>query len=352
MANFVQGVIDGVKTAFCTFINVGDRGTSFFNDISPLPDIPSAGPFWNRVLCNRNQPLPVPPSPFTGGQCPGVAYRIRYGSFRNGGPVNELGSSPKIFIGPVEFFDDSDEFATVQGIRGSQGESASVSISVSDSPAGFEVIDVERVDGQPDDCGDPPPPIPPFPPEGDTVNIDITYTNNEGDTVIELGDLQIFAPIVIAPVNIVAPIRVDLPDVSIDGQIVLAPRFDVNLNPPGPSVGPGEEGGDDEQPDPNDEKQLIGVRVITPNPDEGAATVVLGQGASPNLYVPRLATVQYEINFEGATTWTAPVDIKAANQFVPAPRDGLVVRFVISNIPNVSSIGRPVFIPEQPRCCV
>jgi len=134
-------------------------------------------------------PGPAPP-PFSGAQCPGVVYRIRYGTFRNGGSVSELGSSPKNFVGPVEFFDNSDGFSIVQGIRGSQGESASASISRSDEPAGFEVISVERVDGQPDDCGDPPAPFEPTPnyPRPPSFNPDGTVTPHPdtGDTTINI----------------------------------------------------------------------------------------------------------------------------------------------------------------------
>ena len=350
MSNFVDGVIGGVKTAFCTFINIGDSGTSFFNELSPLPDIPSYGPFWNRVLCDRNEPLPEAPPPFTGGQCPGVAYRPQVRE-TDGGWTTVISS---LVYGPISRFErrSPDAFTfEVDGFLqdGSPGTFISPTIVDRALPVEKRII---RADGQPDTCGDPPPIIPPFPPSGDTVDIDITYTNNEGDTVVELGDLTIFAPVIIAPVNIVAPIRVELPDVSFDGQIVLAPRFDVILNPPASSDGPGEEGGDGEQPQPDDEKELIGVRVITPNPSAGGATVIFGMGSAPNLYVPRLATAQYELLFDGVSTWTDPVDIKTDNQFVPAPRDGVVLRFVINNIPGVSSVGRPVFIPEQPRCCV
>jgi len=364
MTNFVDSVVGGVRTAFCTFINIGDRGTSFFNELSPLPDIPSAGPFWNRVLCDRNDPLPPgPPPPFTGGQCP-TEYRVTISrtlfSESEGQPpssatVDRIGQGPVsgVFVRASTEGAPSGRYESSIIVAFASGEVTAGSTFVDNGSTGYVIdnVSVVRTDGQPDNCGSPPPDIPPFPPEGDTVNIDITYTNNEGDTVVELGDLTIFAPVVIAPVNIVAPIRVNLPDVSFNGQIVLAPRFDVVLNPPASTDGPGEEGGDDEQPEPDDEKELIGVRVITSDPTAGGATTIFGQGAAPNLYVPRLATVQYEVKFEGVTAWTEPVDIKAANQFVPAPKVGLVTRFVVNNIPNVSSVARPIFIPETPRCC-
>lgn len=337
-----------MRVGLCRYLDFVGKGSSWISGISPV-DLPDAGDFWNRVLCDRNKPFPEDPPPFTGGQCPGVQYLCQVltagGIWRTAVPLATFGPVSEF----REEFPGAGEFTVTA--RDAQGGPL-----VTDGPIITDrVVPIEkrviRADGQPDECGDPPPDIPPFPPEGDTINIDITYTNNEGDTVIELGDLRIFAPVVIAPVNIVAPIRVNLPDVSFDGQIVIAPRFDVILNPPGPSVGPGEEGGDDEQPTQDDEKELVGVRVITPNPTTGNATVIFGQGAAPNLYVPRLATVQYELLFDGATTWTDPIDVKTSDQFIPAPKVGLVTRFVINNIPNVSSVVRPVFVPEQPRCC-
>lgn len=355
MSSFVDGVVDGVRSAFCTFINVGERGTAFFNELSPLPDIPSYGPFWNRVLCDRNEPLPPVQPPFTGGQCPGELYEFRI-IFAPDNPPGSQSSFIGNFVGPItgwqitgeEVLNPNNPDSILYSWRFTHANG--VETGATNSSAGGITPTVSPVDGT-DDCGDPPPTIPPFPPGGDIVSIDITYTNNEGNTVVELGDLTIFAPVVIAPVNIVAPIRVNLPDVSFNGQIVLSPRFDVVLNPPVSTDGPGEEGGDDEQPEPDDEKELIGVRVITQNPTTGAATTIFGQGAAPNLYVPRLATVQYEVRFENVTAWTEPVDIKAANQFVPAPKVGLVTRFVVNNIPNVTSVARPIFVPETPRCC-
>ena len=354
MNAFIDATKDSVRVGLCNYLSFAGKGRSWVNELSPV-DLPDFGNFWNRVLCDRNEPLPSNPLLLDGAQCPGVAYRIRYGSFRDGGPVVELGSSPKIFFGPVQAFDDSDEFAIVQGIQGSNGESASVSISVSNAPAGFRVIDIERVDGQPDNCGSQPPL--PFPPAGDRTDIDITYTNNEGDTVTELGDLIIFAPVVIAPVTVVAPIRVDLPDVSFNGNIVLSPEFDIQLEPPSFRRGPGDtdpppppENPDTSPTTPQDDstRRIIGaIATVTSDPSNGLATEV-SSASGPDLFVPRMGTLSFRVRAANSLSWSAPIDIKTTRQFVQAPDNVQVLDAVVSPNPNYSISVTLIYSDSQP----
>lgn len=340
VGNFFDRTREAIRTGLCNYVSAVDKGRSWVNELSPA-DLPNFTGYFNRLICDDNEPFPSSPLPFNGGQCPGVAYLVSYGFFQNGGPVTELGSSPKVFIGPVTFFDNSDEFSIRQGIEGSQGESASVSISRVDEPAGFVVISISRVDGQPDDCGNLPPS--PFPPGGDTTDIDITYVNNDGDTVTELGDLIIFAPVVIAPVTVVAPIRVDLPDVSFDGQIVLSPDFNIELSPPPFGDGPGDVGEDDDPPPEDSRRSLLGVRCRCSNPEDTNATQVFGFGNAPDLWVPRLASVVFEVRVGDEVTRSQDYDLKQTDQFFPVPDRGLVTRYFVTPIPGASVSAQAVY---------
>jgi hypothetical protein len=219
-------------------------------------------------------------------------------------------------------------------------------------------ISVARDDGLPDDCGDPSPDVPPFPDSGTTVNIDVTYVNNEGDNVTELGDLTIFAPVVIAPVTVVAPIRVDLPDVSFNGNIVLSPDFNIQLQPPSFRRGPGDtdsppppENPDTSPTTPQDDstRRLIGaIATVTSNPSDGLATEV-SSASGPDLFVPRMGTLSFRVRAAGSLSWTAPIDIKTTRQFIPAPENVQVLSAVASPNPNYSISVALVYSDSQPQ---
>lgn len=354
MNAFIDATKDSVRVGLCNYLSFAGKGRSWVNELSPV-DLPDFGGFWNRVLCDRDEPLPSNPLVLDGGQCPGVAYRVRYGSFTNGGPVQEAQASPDIFFGPLEAFDESTDTSIIQGVRGSQGNSRGVSLSRSVEPAGFRVIDIERVDGQPDNCGSQPPL--PFPPAGDRTDIDITYVNNEGDTVTELGDLIIFAPVVIAPVTVVAPIRVDLPDVSFNGNIVLSPEFDIQLEPPSFRRGPGDtdsppppENPDTSPTTPQDDstRRIIGaIATVTSDPSNGLATEV-SSASGPDLFVPRMGTLSFRVRAANSLSWSAPIDIKTTRQFVQAPENVQVLDAVVSPNPNYSISVTLIYSDSQP----
>jgi hypothetical protein len=187
--------------------------------------------------------------------------------------------------------------------------------------------------------------VPPFPPSGDTTNVNITYVNNEGDNVTELGDLVIFAPVVIAPVTVIAPIRVDLPDVSFNGNIVLSPDFNIELQPPSFRRGPGDtdappppENPDTSPTTPQDDstRQIIGaIATVTSDPSDGLATEV-ASADGPDLFVPRMGTLSFRVRVAGSLSWTTPIDIKTTRQFIPAPGNVQALDAIASPNPNYS----------------
>jgi len=369
VSNFIDATKESVRTGLCNYLSFAGKGRSWVNELSPV-DLPDFGNFWNRVLCDRNEPLPPgPPPPFTGGQCP-VEYRVTVTRtlFReNEGRPPQTTTTDRDGQGPI-----SGVFVRTSGggappgrfessiiIAFADGEVSVASTFVDDGSTGYVIDDVSvvRTDGQPDNCGNPTPPVVPFPPTGDTVDIDITYVNNEGDNVTELGDLVIFAPVVIAPVTVVAPIRIDLPDVSFNGDIVLSPDFDVRLRPPSFRRGPGgidspppPENPDTSPTTPQDDstRRIIGaIATVTSDPSSGLATEISSDDG-PDLFVPRMGTLSFRVRADTALSWTAPVDIKTTRQFISAPENVQILDAVASPNPNYSISVSLVYSDSEP----
>jgi len=369
MSSFIDATKESVRIGLCNYLSFAGKGRSWVNELSPV-DLPDFGNFWNRVLCDRNQPLPSLPPPFTGGQCPGVNYVARV-RVTNPGPLGNCQES--VFdtalngIGPgpisgtqVNTTPNPDGRVTYRfGFVGPGGfsEFTQTTVTPSCGEASFGVLTVQRADGQPDTCGNPTPSTPPFPPDGDTVSIDITYVNNEGDNVTELGDLVIFAPVVIAPVTVVAPVRIDLPDVSFNGNIVLSPDFSVELQPPSFRRGPGDtdappppENPDTSPATPQDDssRRIVGaIATVTSDPSDGLATEV-ASADGPDLFVPRMGTLSFRIRAAESLSWTAPFDIKTTRQFIPAPENVQALDAVASPNPNYSIAVTLVYSDSRP----
>jgi hypothetical protein len=367
MTGFFEATQQAVRTGLCGYLDFAGKGVSWVNELSPV-DLPDFGNFWNRALCDRNESLPQSPPPFTGGQCPGVIYDVTYTrQIRDSACDGYFPPAPPTttgpFTGPISGITSTTEetptgfrdFLLVSDATGSTELGSSTRASDCGLTAQFTNISVTRRDGNPDDCGDPAPVVPPFPPSGDTINITVNYTNNEGDNVTELGDFNLFAPVVIAPVTVVAPIRVNLPDVSFNGQIVLSPDFRIELTPPDFDRSPGDTDGPPPPPDPttspgtpddDSNRRVIGAIVTVSQAIQSKATSVDG-GDGPDLFVPRLGTLAFRVRVSGALAWGGNYDVKATTQFFPAPSEGLTVDAVFTPIPSVT--GAVTLVYSEPQ---
>lgn len=368
MSNFLDAVKSSALSAVCLYMGANAQAEAWFNELSPI-DLPSTGQFFNRSICDRPEPLPSEPPPFSGGQCPGVEYLITFR--RRTYPVrgdgqcivsestlrSASGIGP-VSLGPLEVTDLGDRLNYQQQWVFADGNDAGLGLSQlpeCPAPSLFD-ISVSRVDGQPDDCGNPTPDIPPFPTEGQPLPITITYEDNDNVTVIETGDLTIFAPVVVAPVTIVAPVRVNLPDVTFDGTLTLAPEFDIQIGPSGIDDSPGTTPGNPppENPDtspttPDDDsgRNLIGAVVSVSNAGDSKATRI-GQDGSPDLFVPRLGLLTFRTRNSGAMGWTKGVDIQYTRQYVPVPDNTFAVTAEFQPNPNVSGTVTLVYEGSDP----
>lgn len=353
MSNFFEATREAIRTGFCNYINFVNKGRSWVNEITPV-DIPEFGGFVRRLVCDNPEPLPGPPT-LEGGQCPGVPYRYRWLVDAGGGNIVESGLSPRTAIGPLVLTENVSGTTVSAAINGGQFYFAN---NIQPGDFTYEIFGVERIDGLPDDCGaQPVPPPPPFPPAGDTFDIDVTWITNEGDTFNESGDVTLFAPVLIAPVTIVAPIRVDLPDITFNGTLQISPEFDIRISPP--DVIEPSPGVPDSPPPPEDpttspstprdssDRELIGAIVTVTGADDSTATRVFGSG-SPDLFVPRLGTIAYRVRVGGALCWQGNLDVKSTTQYFPAPENSVAVDAVFTPIPGVSGVVTLVYRDSEP----
>lgn len=169
----------------------------------------------NDVCSDSPPPPPPPPPPFEGGQCKDVYYDITVFVDRrfNNNTVNaeynlnaygEIKSIELIFQPPQS----PNQLAIIA--TGEPGQQIPSGIDFENvGGVGFSgtiaSIEVARADGQPDDCGDPPPPgydpIPPPTPEDTGGNV--TITNNQGDSYdygvsvnLDTGGTVVFPPVI------------------------------------------------------------------------------------------------------------------------------------------------------------
>lgn len=346
-----------IRGVICEYVSDVERANRWLQDINPLtPSVPSG--FVRGLLCDRPGPHGLPPN-FTGGQCEDVAYFIgleRSDTTRNRyleqftviGPISSVSVSPSGWTST-----GVTSFTVTASWKGGSGSDTENFASLAGDTAR---IYVERADGQPDTCGNPsPPPPPPFPSGGDTVNIDFDYVDNSGQTRNLIGTVNIFAPVLIAPVTINAPISVNLPDLVFDGTIQIAPTFEVNLAPrsdrsPGtklPETVEGEEPNPDEDQQDCDGRRIIGLSIALGIGGGNRATELAQNGDIPLLGVPRLGYVYFIANVGGESVFLPGIELKNTTQFVIAPDKIPVVCWRVHTEPGVTVLAQRAVYAES-----
>jgi hypothetical protein len=201
-----------------------------------------------------------------------------------------------------------------------------------------------------DDCGNIPPVV--APPQNFNYDVDITY-NIDDSTEITVPLSVIFAPVYVAlDGKINAPISVDLGGIKFDGTVEFAPEFKVEIQPSGSSGGGGgpddpgdlDDPSDPGEPVPPENPQtppIVGVLVFSQVDSDAVPSGILFVDG-PNLYVPRLASVQFAIKTGNSIAWTSDQDVKNTECYVPCipPQGAIAVR--VSPMPGVTVSFTPV----------
>lgn len=348
MADYTEGLGNAIREGFCTIAPAAAVGALIFAGVATLgvADVVAgvaAGAVglhaYNRYC---NQPLPDegrPSPPFSGGQCP-VDYNVTYAfesssNFSSSSPTYSPGTDVRNFIrGPITgirvdisptrntariFIQHNGTETLGFGQSGSTGDQDIRNVRITGV--------VPSAGGDPNACGSLPPVPPVLTPGDNIVTNNITYINNEGDTVtipvtLAFGYAQIdFNGTVTVPVKV----NFDLnPELNLNG--------DINLNTgdttfyPDPSTpkggckdAPGDfipdptipdypdslPGSDPESPSTPDEsrtrKVLRGV-VVTVD-DEGRDSGFISQGGNPDVWFPDLGFVQFAVQIGDSVAW-------------------------------------------------
>lgn len=374
MVGFVDALKNAARDAACS---VADISQSLFPEppgLDLLGFAKRAFAFrdnFSRQFCNDEPPPPAPP--FGGGQC-STKYkvRIRYnatntvinepvtGFYENNywGPIGGLVvTKPSVTYNP----NGSDVALKCYG-RGSDPTPLPVQVAfnVASQPWNDTVWSIEsitRLDGQPDNCGDPAPIVPPYNPNDFSIDTDITYTNKDGiDITIPVG-------IIIAPVKIDADFNLTVPvKFTFSPNFYFDPTFnfnvDVDLNMGGgddrispPYVPPNEpprgtppssddpddyfpspsppdpptETPDPPAPDPGDPPRRVirGVLVTVGSISDNAKPTQIGQAENPDIFAPALGYVSFQIRLgNGSGGWTSDIPVKNIRNLIPCPWGG------------------------------
>ena len=182
--------------------------------------------------------------------------------------------------------------------------------------------DFSRVDGQPDRCGDlgydgpgyDGPVTYPGPDGPVTTNVSIRIGNPKGDS--GGGGLTI-------------PFAWISPELNLNGEVDLEPTGNFEFGGGGgdsnsPRIDPDSPvpppGGDDPPP-PGTNREIVGVVVVSSRLASSTTTTEYGDGVSPDLYLPRCASLVFAVNIAGSGSWMQPIDVEVLRQWIPVPGD-------------------------------
>jgi len=347
------------RTVFCTALNAINNYNDWFSRLPYGFTNVTAGPAQHlyRTLCNR-EPPPLPPPPFTGGQCVGVLYNVT-STWQNyddqGAPIAgaTVNWNPTNLTGPITFIGQTDNPTTPNRVRRTiryNGGASEVHLGNIDTSGNVgsvapTSINVVRSNGAPDTCGDPPPIIPPPSPTYNDVDIDFTYNDNSSTAIDISGNFTFGAPTLNFNGDISVPVRIDIEgsDTVIDAKLnVNGPLLEFNFGSPNYSPSPSPSPDDYETgpgtpdvpddvptpitppspivPEPETRQLLRGVIVTVTNiPDDFG---LIFQEGNPDIYIPNLGYVNFLIATGNVLSWSVDLAVKNRRCFIPCPWEG------------------------------
>ena len=264
-AEFNEALRDGIAGFTCSlwqqfpdFIVNGKNPASSF-----------ARGFLNQACSPIQPPVPFPNPGFTGGQCPGVLYNVDVNvilyntstctistnatpTLQVTGPIQGI---EKVVVIPDASTSDCNAATTyivdrVNLILQGTGDSAQIGSNlpdgrgVPDPPlSSATIVNISRVDGLPDDCGDPVPSYPPVVPTLVDLQTTINITN------LDLVDLELNLQFNQINDNFNFPIGFKLEGtnvvVDVEGITIYGDPYSTSPNAPNDSPPPGTDGGKD-----------------------------------------------------------------------------------------------------------
>lgn len=354
VTQFLEDVGGAVGRGICTYLGGVGNAERWLQRQWGFPS-GGFGAGIRGALCDDPTPPPPPPPPFQGGQCPGILYDIEvvddtFGQRFLGSPRRgALGSVVNRDVGTPENPQWEGVFTIDSG-----GNTQRIYSGASSNQNG-RIVQAIRVDGLPDDCGDPDPDPPP---EFEPVDIPETVPNPTGGPDIPI-TITINAPIVIGP-NVFAPVTIGGPEFQLTGQIDISPEFNIRIGG-GPNGRGGGGSGTGVEPIPTDiepdspsnppeadGRRIIGLIVTLSVSDDVRATELAQDGDIGSIGVPRIAIAYLISNNGGVRVALSGVDLKLRNTYIPVPPSVEVVSWRIHTEPGVSvANARPVYGTTQ-----
>ena len=297
------------------------------------------GPYWQGPDGYTPPTAPTEEPQFSGGQCPGVSYRVFRESSSSSVSEQQV-TNPSTYQGPISSAftktgEDDRQFRCF-----TYGPNQTEKCYQGSAPGGeldpvLNITRVERVDGNPDDCGDPPPeyvpPQPGSPPPG----------RGYGDPrdIGEPGEPYIITP---------RP-----PVIGPDGQPTVpvdTPTGPVDFRPDGTDPAPGGEpsigepidvdGSGEVDEDPDDEltkPSLLGYRFTVRDSAPQFQSVI--PGTSPRIYSRVVGSLQLILRGENGTFYSDNLQITSQEGSIVKSHPTLkVVGCVYNVLPNLTGL--------------
>lgn len=354
---FLEELSETIRTGFCTVANVaqdfgltagvsaGYRGAFVSVNLLRLGQ---------RLVCNR-EPAPGYDPPFTGGQCP-VNYSIVvdiYACVTAG-----CGTDPNLgvgtYLGPILAVTGAFKPGSGWGVYITTPSGTPFFTISSAGPTAYvswDAVNIRctRVDGLPDNCGNPSPQLPPSEPGDRTTTTTLTYTDNSSDdhsfdVTLRYGDINfnsngdLTIPVRItyedngSPATFNANLSLTTGDISFNlGNSNYGVNGSTNPDkygtPEAPDIPPDVEtpvtppsSNDDET---ETTKVLAGV-IVTVTANSSDATEIF-QTDNPSIYAPNLGYVNFSLAFQGTTAWSVDYPVKNYRCFIPSPLEGSAI---------------------------
>lgn len=364
MSNFSEALAGAARSGLCQVLAVPEYINDTLERVGffPFDEARRAVPdFWRNLLCDTPAPDPNP-SPFTGGQCSAL-YTVQ-GAVRTYSPTQCIAATTPFnfgnYWGPIESVGIERAGTGQQGKlynfrfvnygNGSFPMSIPQTTSLFVGGSGESCPDVTllsfnpiRVDGLPDNCGNPDPEYRDLEPEDVTVNTAITYQNSLGVEVTIPVTLIYARAQVLALGDVIIPFTLQLsPTVAFNGSVSLGGTVNIYTAPTGPGTTPkdprkspcddiplpdGEvpedptDSDQDPEPDRNSQKVIKGV-LVTVNSVENIRASVITQDENPDIYAPSLGFVNFLVRVGTISAgWTTDIPVKNRRHLIQCPWD-------------------------------
>lgn len=348
MPNFSDAVGSAVRDGVCGIlaVNANIQGWISRNTGLPFAEGPAnVATGIRRALCDNPNPVPDIPSDIGNrGQCSDTSYRMDYTfrRFNDQGQLIEERSNDFNFIGPLrdlEFESAGLQFIGWEAPNNAPGfQEVTFLFDEGAGQSATKTIDDIVVTSGPDNCGETAPaqPAPIYVPVATPISI--TYNDNSNNPVTELGDFNLLVPVFL-PGSIQIPVEINLPDVTLNGNLNIDGSIEFNFPPlqqpddtitdePIPPLPPGQE-----PEDPETERRIIGVHVFTTLPPNTNVTTIF-QEDGPNIFAPRGGSVRFLIIGGGGSSWTEDIDIKGDREYIPCPAPQGAISVVANPLPG------------------